>query len=106
MNNAPERIWAVYAEGSESRDELPEVFASEAVEDLYALERCYETTAKEYIRRDIVDDELPRLREQVETLREVLIDITQDLTFGKEGALVDMTGAEIDAALEALEATK
>lgn len=24
----PERIWVVYAEGSESRDELPEVFAA------------------------------------------------------------------------------
>lgn len=45
----PERIWVVYAEGSESRDELPEVFAALEEWELEKLAKCYESPAVPFI---------------------------------------------------------
>ena len=58
MNNAPERIWA--------EPGMPGY-----------LDEASEVYTVEYIRRDIVEDELTRLRDQVETLRGALNDVSE-----------------------------
>ena len=49
----PERIWVVYAEGSESRDELPEVFAALEEWELEKLAKCYESPAVPFVPADL-----------------------------------------------------
>ena len=52
-DTTPERIWVVYAEGSESRDELPEVFAALEEWELEKLAKCYESPAVPFLPADL-----------------------------------------------------
>ena len=65
----PDKIFAVYVEGSESRDELPEVFAALESEGLKALSKCYESPAAPYL---LATPERELASELVVALREVV----------------------------------
>lgn len=55
MTKPPEQIWAVFAEGSETPDGVPELFAACVQEELIALEEWYGSPVFPYIRADLVD---------------------------------------------------
>lgn len=60
---APKRIWTVYDEGSESRDEAPEIFAALSADELTSISKCYDAPVLPYVPADALEAAQARIAE-------------------------------------------